>query len=134
MQFSVNHRPQIDTEELLPARERSFPMRVILKLEDSNQIISVPVAERLLIGRGEENSEPDIDLGPFDNGRFGVSRRHAAFIYDGNALFVEDLSSTNGTRINGFRIDPGRPYRLHNGDELELGRLRLNLRLVRVPG
>ncbi len=133
MQTTVNRRPQIDTDELKPARERSSPMRVVLKLEDSNQVISVPVTERLLIGRGDENTEPEINLDPFDSGKFGVSRQHAVFTYDGNALFVEDLNSTNGTRINGFRIDAGRPYRLHNGDELEFGRLRLSLRLVRVP-
>ncbi|MEO8397241.1 MAG: FHA domain-containing protein, partial [Chloroflexota bacterium] len=42
-------------------------------------------------------------------------------------------NSTNGTRINGYRLDSGRAYRLRNGDELELGRLRLIVQVVRPP-
>jgi len=45
-------------------------------------------------------------------------------------LSVEDLNSTNGTRINGYKLDAGRAYRLRNGDELELGRLRLVVMVV----
>jgi pSer/pThr/pTyr-binding forkhead associated (FHA) protein len=109
-------------------------MRLVMKVEDNNQVISLPVADRMVVGRSGDNShQPEIDLAPFDSGRMGISRSHAAFTYDGHALFVEDLNSTNGTRINGFRIEPGTPYRLRNGDELEFGRLRLSVRLVRVP-
>lgn len=133
MQSTLKRQAQIVTEELFADRKRSYPMRLVLKVEDSNQVISVPVADRLVIGRGSDDSQPQIDLGQFDTGKYGTSRTHAVFTHDGNALFVEDLNSTNGTRINGFNIEPGRPYRLHNGDELEFGRLRLNLRLVRVP-
>ena len=32
-----------------------------------------------------------------------VSRSHAAIGYDGDAFFVQDLGSTNGTRVNGKR-------------------------------
>jgi pSer/pThr/pTyr-binding forkhead associated (FHA) protein len=63
----------------------------------------------------------------------GVSRWHAVFTYVENNLFVEDMNSTNGTRINGYQIDAGRAYRLRNGDELELGSLRMIVQMVRPP-
>jgi pSer/pThr/pTyr-binding forkhead associated (FHA) protein len=76
---------------------------------------------------------PDIDLLSFNALDHGVSRQHAAFVYRDEELSVEDLNSTNGTRINGFQIMPGRIYRLRNGDELEFGRLRMTIKIVRAP-
>jgi pSer/pThr/pTyr-binding forkhead associated (FHA) protein len=60
-----------------------------------------------------------------------VSRRHALITYENETLFLTDLNSTNGTRINGFQLTPGRSYRLRDGDELEFGRIRGIMRFVR---
>jgi len=49
------------------------------------------------------------------------------------ALYIEDLNSTNGTRINGFSLEPKRRYRLRDGDEVEIGRVKIVLRFVRSP-
>jgi len=57
-----------------------------------------------------------------------ISRAHAAIGYDGELFFVEDLSSTNGTSINGKRETR---TALNNGDEIQLGKLRLR---VTLPG
>ena len=64
-----------------------------------------------------------------------MSRRHATIVQDNEhkALYIEDLNSTNGTRINGFGLEPNRRYRLRDGDEVELGRVRMVLRFVRSP-
>ncbi len=48
-----------------------------------------------------------------------VSRRHAEVRPVGTGFIVADLGSTNGTKINGLRIDGERP--LHDGDILSLG-------------
>jgi pSer/pThr/pTyr-binding forkhead associated (FHA) protein len=53
-----------------------------------------------------------------------ISRAHAAIGYDGSGFFMQDLGSTNGTRVNGkreARVD------LSDGDELQLGKLRLRI-------
>ena len=42
-----------------------------------------------------------------------------------NTIFVEDQGSTNGTYVNGHRID--RPVALSFGDELTFGRVRMRL-------
>jgi len=55
-----------------------------------------------------------------------ISRAHAAIGFDGEAFFVEDLGSTNGTSVNGKR-EPRTA--LNNGDEIQLGKLHLRVTL-----
>ena len=55
-----------------------------------------------------------------------ISRSHAAIGFDGSAFFVQDLGSTNGTRLNGKRT-PRAPLR--SGDEIQLGKLLLRVDL-----
>ncbi len=109
-------------------------MRLMLKIADSRQVISVQLAERLVIGRSGSNRQPDIDVSSLADAQSGVSRWHAAFLYEDTNLSIEDLNSTNGTFINGYHIEPGKIYRLRNGDEIQLGRLRLIIKVVRPPG
>jgi pSer/pThr/pTyr-binding forkhead associated (FHA) protein len=56
-----------------------------------------------------------------------VSRRHCCLALDSDGVFVRDLGSTNGTWINGRRIEEGA---LLPGDELSIGHLRYALELV----
>jgi pSer/pThr/pTyr-binding forkhead associated (FHA) protein len=48
-----------------------------------------------------------------------VSRRHAELAVAEGQLSIEDLGSTNGTFVNGERID--QPRRLNDGDEVRIG-------------
>jgi pSer/pThr/pTyr-binding forkhead associated (FHA) protein len=48
-----------------------------------------------------------------------LSRRHARFVVRDGRLFVNDLDSTNGTFVNGLRIDD--EMRVHGGDTVKLG-------------
>src|SRR5215510_14667877 len=72
-------------------------------------------SERMTVGTLESN-DVVVDAG-------GVSRVHAAFEKLGEAWFVRDLGSRNGTFVNGARIVGEQA--LHSGDEILLGRLRL---------
>jgi DNA-binding response OmpR family regulator len=78
-------------------------------------------AEHIILGRAEEC---DIVL----SGQL-VSRRHACISRVGQHYVLEDLSSHNGTTINGQRL--AGPWSLHDGDCIELGGLR---RLFFVDG
>ena len=49
-----------------------------------------------------------------------MSRRHAYFYARGDAVFVEDLGSTNGTFVNGQRLEES-AVPLSDGDELRFG-------------
>lgn len=51
-----------------------------------------------------------------------VSRRHARIRREGETLQLEDLGSSNGTFLNGRRIQGS--ARLHHGDEVEIGASR----------
>lgn len=70
--------------------------------------------ERITIGRREDN---DIRL---DDG--ATSGHHAAVITVLNDSFLQDLSSTNGTFVNGNRVQK---HALRNGDVVTIGRARL---------
>lgn len=54
-----------------------------------------------------------------------VSANHAMLTFRGRSWFIEDQGSTNGTYVNGHRID--RPVALSFGDELTFGRVRMRL-------
>lgn len=51
-----------------------------------------------------------------------VSRHHCRFVSDGASLQVEDSGSTNGTYVNGERVDRGV---LRPGDEVIVGKFHL---------
>jgi pSer/pThr/pTyr-binding forkhead associated (FHA) protein len=74
------------------------------------------VGEETLIGRS-----PAMDITLTDE---GVSREHALLSFDpaSGAFAVEDLQSTNGTRVNGKRV---RSSGLEPGDELQIGSTRI---------
>ncbi|HUG47750.1 MAG TPA: FHA domain-containing protein [Candidatus Limnocylindria bacterium] len=54
-----------------------------------------------------------------------VSAEHAALTFRGRAWYVEDHGSTNGTWLNGQRVESFLP--LGYGDELQVGQVRLRL-------
>jgi pSer/pThr/pTyr-binding forkhead associated (FHA) protein len=58
--------------------------------------------------------EGNINLG-FDP---GASRRHASFSRTGAGVFVRDLGSTNGTMVNGVRVQE---MALRLGDTVRIG-------------
>lgn len=51
-----------------------------------------------------------------------VSGEHAVLQLSGNEVYVEDLSSTNGTYVNGKLA---KERQLQNGDVVEIGRFKL---------
>lgn len=68
---------------------------------------------------------PDVDLAIFNALDKGVSRRHAALVQYEGWLHIVDLSSVNGTFLNGQRLNPETPYPVCLEDKLVLGELQL---------
>ena len=50
-----------------------------------------------------------------------ISRKHLKIERVGQRLFVTDLSSSNGTTVNGHALEPNRAYPLRNGDRIRVG-------------
>lgn len=112
------------------------PWRMLLQIGSENTTtVGLQVTERILVGRGDDTTDhmPDLDLASYGGLQNGVSRAHAVITQQEGTLFIEDLGSTNGTRINGFQLVPKQSYRLRDGDELEFGRIRVVVRFVRSP-
>ena len=54
-----------------------------------------------------------------------VSRRHARVMCDGPRFYIEDLNSSNGTRVNGATLDPFAPRAIAPGDRVQLGAMAM---------
>ena len=113
-------------------------------LKDLRNAEEVQVASRSGIGRlsvlespeNEPQAGSTIALGPINSIGRNVnntiyveddfaSASHAMLTFRGRSWFVEDQGSTNGTYVNGHRID--RPVALSYGDEIMIGRVRMRL-------
>ena len=91
--------------------------KLILSM-DGLVLKEIPLSkERTTIGRKAHN---DIQI---DN--LAVSGEHAVIVTILNDSFMEDLGSTNGTLVNGQRINGETP--LSEGDELQIGQVRLRM-------
>ncbi|HEB87431.1 MAG TPA: FHA domain-containing protein [Gammaproteobacteria bacterium] len=54
-----------------------------------------------------------------------ISRNHFRISANGNAYYIEDLASTNGTCLGNTPLIPGQRYPLHDGEVIRLGETQL---------
>ena len=76
-----------------------------------------------ILGRSPDKADFVID-------HESISRAHVRLSVSGGDLYAEDLNTLNGTRINGHALDPGEPMVLQSNDQLELGPVVFQVRLV----
>ncbi|HEY1960554.1 MAG TPA: FHA domain-containing protein [Polyangiaceae bacterium] len=60
-----------------------------------------------------------------------VSSRHAQIVREGEALYIQDLRSANGTFVRGARVPPGQRVPIQNGEKVQIGPMPL---LVQIAG
>lgn len=94
--------------------------RPVLRLRVGQSQFSL-LPERTLVGRSRS-----CDVRIKDD---TVSRLHAALLWSGDILTLEDLGSSNGTYLNGERLE--HPTRLKSGDEIRFGGVSVQ---VEAPG
>jgi pSer/pThr/pTyr-binding forkhead associated (FHA) protein len=94
---------------------------VVFNSDEILQVLPLPTAGILTIGRGAENTVSTADR--------AISRRHAQIAISTEAgevrLTVEDLDSGNGTRVNARAVRPRSPTRFTPGEFVELGSITL---------
>jgi hypothetical protein len=125
----------LSLEDALPMEQRdprpntahlSLGWRIVFKIGDQKK--TLPMKDMIMIGRAVESdstaNQINLDLTAYGAYHFGVSRNHAQMTLKDGYLYLEDLDSTNGTRINGFQLTANQKYRLRDGDEIEFARLR----------
>ena len=99
------------------------------KKANGTRELEVPLAKPIRLGRIDprEGVYPDVDLTIDLAMEHGVSREHACIFRRGNVVEVEDLASTNGTMLNGTRLSPYLPVPIKDGDQLQLGKLLIEV-------
>ena len=50
-----------------------------------------------------------------------ISRAHCRIIQERGVNYLEDLNSTNGTYVDGIKVDPGDKVLLKNGARIRMG-------------
>ena len=117
--------PQVETRKRKEREEKegTAPVRYCLTLQKGRHRIALPVNGEIVLGRFDTvaNVAPDVDLSYDDRENSAISRRHARIIGSDGQHEIEDMGSTNGTRINGMRLGIGQKARLRPGDRVGLG-------------
>lgn len=100
---------------------------LILQMEGEEASIMVQIRREVILGRVTDQSDETtyINLTPYKAEDAGVSRRHARLVRDNRAVYLSDLNSTNGTRLNGEPLAAGLEKRLRDGDEISLGKFKI---------
>jgi pSer/pThr/pTyr-binding forkhead associated (FHA) protein len=79
------------------------------------------------LGRSDEQPV-DIDLDDQERAdNIWSSRQHALVTFENNCLFVEDLTSANGTYLNRDRLLPGQKQPVKVGDVIQIGGIHLKV-------
>jgi len=126
-----------ESRDYLPRRHTTpldlkTPLALRLDIDDTDQSIKVPLRQYLIVGRkdSEDDRQVDIDLAPFNAHEHGVSRYHAIIQVVNGRLSIKDFNSSNGTIINNYQLKPMFAYRLRNGDEIFLGKLKVTINFL----
>ncbi len=117
-------QPQISQVGQQATRAKQIPMPPVLVFA-AGQLAGteMPVGEQLVVGRDPGVANVVLDQDP------DISRRHASFWPAGVGLIVQDLGSTNGTLVNGHRLEQA--VTLGTGDRVQVGETVID---VRLPG
>lgn len=106
---------------------------IVFEVDGSS--LTLPIAELVVIGRSSDEGEnPDVGLNQFGASQRGVSRRHVAIRRKGPLVYVSDMGSTNGTFLNGRKLQRGEERILRDGDEIHLSHLMVRVRFTTPPG
>ncbi|HZM24673.1 MAG TPA: FHA domain-containing protein [Anaerolineales bacterium] len=107
---------------------------ISLHLMDSGKILPLASRNEFTLGRLSEGQPimPDIDLTPYQAYASGVSRLHAVVKRENNRVAVMDLGSSNGTYVNGRRLNPHTEESLSHGDIVALGKLKIQILLRNI--
>lgn len=88
----------------------------------TNTTVELPQGLAVIhIGKPNDRIPPDLDVSGFPNSEI-VSRIHADLRIEGDAYYIEDVGSSNGTYINNLPLSIGNRHRLRAGDRIGLGK------------
>jgi len=103
--------------------------QMALCLSSGEMLLLDPARTDFLVGRPDPatGTTPEINLGPFDANRT-LSRRHARILRDGAQYSLrEEAGTSNGTFVNGERVQSGVSVPLKPGDKLRFGMIEVEV-------
>jgi hypothetical protein len=109
-------------------RTFDYKANAILQLVPSGVCLTLALRRPVTLGRSDSGTtNTALDLSDFNAHALGVSRRHCQLERQGRHLVLTDLGSANGTFLNGQRIWPKETHIVAHGDQIVLGKLRLQI-------
>jgi hypothetical protein len=117
LSFSRSHQAQWKHNTTIEKKSSN-----ISGIDNSNIHFTINQAQAfaLIIGRSAKLSELVID-------NKTISRCHARISYKQNQLYIEDMNSLNGTKLNNITLTAFKPIKLNSGNILTLGKVRLKI-------
>ena len=117
--------PIFSSQPINPVSESATQLqlqRILLSHVQTNTEIELSQnLDIIRIGKPNNQIPPDIDVSGYPDSNI-VSRVHANIRVEGDAYFIEDLGSSNGTYINHKPLLTGNRHRLRCGDRISLGK------------
>lgn len=105
---------------------------IIFYISGNTQPVFIKQKTIIRLGRATQDFEPTVDLTSYHGIALGVSRYHADIVRRGDAYFIKDMGSTNGTWINNERIPSYKQMSLNTGDTIRLGYLAIIVRIIKA--
>jgi ribosomal protein L40E len=97
------------------------PSAKLLHVQTDTPIELAPGLSVIHMGKPNDRIPPDIDLAGYPNSEI-VSRIHADIRIEGDAYYIEDVGSSNGTYVNNSPLAVGSRHRLRPGDRIAFGK------------
>lgn len=110
-------------------RSEKYSPRLLISGDGENREVTLPgcsetkIHQEFVLGRACENSSPGIRLSSRT-----VSALHARLTCEGEGYYLENLSKTNPTFVNGRAIGDGEKRLLRDGDRIDLGEVSVSFR------
>jgi len=122
-------QPQRSAPPSPPVSSSLSDVEVSLHLIESGMKLYLSGQPEFTLGRVAEGQPilPDVDLSPYEAYAQGVSRLHTSLKVNNQRVFITDLGSSNGTRVNGQKIMPNVDYPLSHGDVVALGKFKIQV-------
>jgi len=109
------------------------PWRISLTMLKYDVQMVFDITGPVLLGR-DFKEVPDtqfIDLSLYDALELGISRHHATIsLSENNNVTITDQNSMNGIILNNSKLIANKPYILHNGDHIMLGKMKLIFSMI----
>ena len=105
--------------------------RLVVRVTDTAfpKEMEIPLTKQIILGRSDVDDPsivPDVDFIACNAISNGISRSHAAISPQTNGEFMlVDLNSSNGTILNGEKLEPHQSYPVKDGDRVLIGRLKM---------